>query len=73
MSFTTQRVAAYYGYQPALGVPWGRVLGIVWYPPWAICIWDGLSDPQGYVRQSMALGQAIFLSGRGAHLALGYA
>ena len=61
MSFATQRVAAYYGCQPALGTSWGRMCGLVWYPPWSIFDWGYLPDPVGYVRQSMAFGQAIFL------------
>ena len=61
VSFTTQRVAAYFGYQATLGAPWGRAFGLTWYAPWKIFVWEGLPDPQGYVRQSMAFGQAIFL------------
>ena len=64
MSFATQRVAAYYGFHPALGAPLGHALDLAWYAPWSIFAWQsmpGLADPQGYVEQSLSFAQALFI------------
>ena len=50
---TTQRVAAFYGYDPALG----------WYAPWAIFHWQeafGANDT-GFMEQAITQSQALFL------------
>ncbi len=64
MSFATQRVAAYYGFHPALGAPLGRAMDLAWYAPWSIFAWQampGLADSHGYVEQSLSFAQALFI------------
>lgn len=60
---TTQRVAAFYGYDPALGASWGSAFGVRWYAPWAIFHWQeafGANDP-GFMEQAITQSQALFL------------
>ena len=36
----TQRIAAFYGYQTALGQPWGMAFDLPWYAPWSAFAWQ---------------------------------
>lgn len=61
----TQRIAAYFGYHPALGEPWGVVWGIPWYAPWSVFAWQeqfGSSDTYGFIEQAITHSQALFLA-----------
>ena len=64
LALATQRVAAYYGYAPALGDAWGTAFGIRWYAPWAIFHWldtFGASDT-GFMDKAVTQSQALFLA-----------
>lgn len=60
-ALATQLVAAHYGYQPALGMPWFSALGRHWYAPWAIVTWSQWPDPDGYIEHAMFMGQLLFI------------
>lgn len=64
MALATQRIAAFFGYHPALGEPWGVALGIPWYAPWSVIAWQakfGPSDTYGFIEQAITHSQALFL------------
>ncbi len=39
MALATQRIAAFWNYQPALGEPWFFAGGLPWYAPWSALSW----------------------------------
>lgn len=64
LALATQRIAAYFGYHPALGEPWGIVWGLPWYAPWSVIAWQekfGSSDNYGFIEQAITHSQAFFL------------
>lgn len=64
MVLATQRIAAFFEYQAALGQPWGIALGLPWYAPWSVFVWQerfGASDTYGFINQAIAHSQALFL------------
>ncbi len=64
MVLATQRIAAFYGYQAALGLPWGVAFGLPWYAPWSAFEWQsrfGTGDSYGFIEQAMTQSQALFL------------
>ena len=67
----TQQVAAYFAYQPALGLPWMSAFGTVWYAPWKIITWHQLGSQHEAVRQAVFHGQMLFMIPQ--MLILGYA
>ena len=40
MSYATQKIAALYNHNPALGAPLGTFLGLHWYWPWSVLVWN---------------------------------
>lgn len=64
MVLATQRIAAFFGYQAALGQPWGMAFGLPLYAPWSAFVWQskfGPSDTYGFIEQAMTQSQALFL------------
>ena len=64
MVLATQRIAAFFDYQAALGQPWGIVFGIPWYAPWSAFVWQerfGASDAYGFIDQAITHSQVLFL------------
>ena len=64
MVVATQRIAAFFDYQAALGQPWGIAFGLIWYAPWSVFAWQerlGASDSNGFIDQAMTHSQALFL------------
>ena len=64
MVLATQRIAAYFAYQEALGTPLGFALGIPWYAPWAVFGWYETFrayDAYGFMEQAVTQSQALFL------------
>ena len=61
MCLATQQVAAYFGYQPALGRPWTVAGGVSWYAPWKIFSWHALGSQHEAVRQAVFNGQMLFV------------
>ena len=64
MALATQRIAAFFDYQTALGQPWGTAFGLPWYAPWSAFVWQerfGSSDVYGFVNQTITHSQALFL------------
>ena len=64
MMLATQRIAAFYGYQPALGLPWGTAFGLPWYAPWSAFAWQSrfaAVDAYGFIDQAITQSQALFL------------
>lgn len=62
MSLATQRVAEYFSYHAALGVP--LLSAFRWYLPWAIFGWQGqflAQDPYGFMEQAVTQSQALYL------------
>ncbi len=69
MTLATQRIAAFFGYQAALGQPWGVAFGLPWYAPWSAFEWQarfGPSDSYGFIEQAMTQSQALFRQRREA-------
>lgn len=65
MVLATQRVAAFFGYHPALGEPLSTAWGIPWYAPWSVIDWQGQfgsSDLSGFIERIIAQSQALFLA-----------
>lgn len=64
MVLATQRIAAFFEHQAALGQPWGVAFGLLWYAPWSVFVWQerlGASDSNGFIDQAIAHSQALFL------------
>ena len=64
MALATQRIAAFFDYQAALGQPWGIALGLPWYAPWSAFVWQerfGASDTYGFIDQAITHSQVLFL------------
>ncbi|CAK7032584.1 MAG: Conjugal transfer protein TraG [Desulfovibrio sp.] len=64
LALATQRIAAYFGYHPALGEPWGVAFGLPWYAPWSVVAWQeqfSASDTYGFIEQAITHSQALFL------------
>jgi len=61
LSLATQQVAAYFAYQPALGLPWMSAFGTVWYAPWKIITWHQMGSQHEAVRQAVFHGQMLFM------------
>jgi type IV secretion system protein VirD4 len=64
MVLATQRIAAFWNYQPALGDPWFFALGLPWYAPWSAIVWQGsfaAHDFHGFMEQAIAHSQMLFL------------
>jgi len=62
MILATQQVAAYFGYQSALGQPWAVLGGVAWYAPWKIFDWHSLGSQHEAVRQAVFHGQMLFVA-----------
>ena len=45
MMLATQRIAAFFSYQPALGKPLGVAFGLPWYWPWSAFEWQAKFGP----------------------------
>ena len=59
MVLATQRIAAYFAYQEALGTPLGFALGMPWYAPWAVFGWYETFrtyDAYGFMEQAVKSG-----------------
>ncbi|WP_022660082.1 type IV secretory system conjugative DNA transfer family protein [Desulfovibrio desulfuricans] len=64
MMLATQRIAAFFSYQPALGKPLGVAFGLPWYWPWSAFEWQakfGPADTYGFIDQAITQSQALFL------------
>lgn len=64
MALATQRIAAFFDYQAALGQPWGIAFGFPWYAPWSAFVWQerfGASDAYGFIDQATTQSQVLFL------------
>ncbi|CAI3228599.1 type IV secretory system conjugative DNA transfer family protein [Desulfovibrio desulfuricans] len=64
MVLATQRIAAFFDYQAALGQPWGFAFDLPWYAPWSAFVWQerfGASDTYGFIDQAIAHSQVLFL------------
>lgn len=64
MALATQRIAAFFEYQAALGQPWGIAFGLPWYAPWSAFVWQegvGANDTCGFIEQAIAHSQVLFL------------
>lgn len=64
MVLATQRIAAFFDYQAALGQPWGIAFGLPWYAPWSAFVWQerfGASDTFGFIDQAITHSQVLFL------------
>ena len=64
MVFATQRIAAYFSYQPALGKPLFAAFGQLWYAPWSFYSWQSsfsAHDAYGFMEQVITQSQALFL------------
>jgi type IV secretion system protein VirD4 len=64
MALATQRIAAFWSYQPALGDPWFLALGLPWYAPWSAFFWKSrfaAHDALGFMEQVIIHSQMLFL------------
>ena len=64
MILATQRIAAFFDYQAALGQPWGIAFGFPWYAPWSAFVWQeqfGKVDAYGFIDQAITHSQLLFL------------
>jgi type IV secretion system protein VirD4 len=64
MVLATQRIAAYWNYQPALGKPLFAAFGLPWYAPWSALEWQSRFAPHdayGFMEQAVTQSQALFL------------
>ena len=65
MALATQRIAAFFEYQAALGQPWGIAFGLPWYAPWSAFVWQegvGANDTYGFIEQAIAHSQVLSAS-----------
>ena len=56
MALATQRIAAFFEYQAALGQPWGIAFGLPWYAPWSAFVWQegsGQTIPTGLLSRPL--------------------
>jgi len=63
MALATQRIAAFWSYQPALGKPWFFVWGQPWHAPWSVIIWKSKFAPHdayGFMEQAIIHSQMLF-------------
>ncbi|GHV49800.1 conjugal transfer protein TraG [Deltaproteobacteria bacterium] len=64
MVLATQRIAAFWQYQPALGDPWFFAFGLPWYAPWSAFFWQSrfaAHDALGGMEQAITHSQMLFL------------
>ena len=64
MVLATQRIAAFWSYQPALGDPWFIAFGRPWYAPWSALSWQSrfvAHDAYGFMKQAITQSQGLFL------------
>ena len=64
MALATQRIAAFWSYQPALGDPWFFAFGRPWYAPWSVFAWKSrfvAHDAYGFMEQAVIHSQMLFL------------
>jgi type IV secretion system protein VirD4 len=64
MILATQRIAAFWNYQPALGKPLFTSFGQLWYAPWSALEWQNrfaAHDAYGFMEQAVTQSQALFL------------
>ena len=64
MVLATQRIAAFWSYQPALGNPWFIAGGLPWYAPWSALAWKSrfaAHDAYGFMEQAIIQSQMVFL------------
>jgi len=64
MALATQRIAAFWGYQPALGDPCFFAFGRPWYAPWSVFTWKSRfvsHDAYGFMEQAVIHSQMLFL------------
>jgi type IV secretion system protein VirD4 len=64
MVLATQRIAAFWNYQPALGKPLFSAFGQPWYAPWSALEWQSrfaAHDAYGFMEQAVTQSQALFL------------
>jgi len=64
MALATQRIAAFWSYQPALGDPWFFAWGLPWYAPWSAISWHSrflAHDAYGFMEQAIIHSQMLFL------------
>ena len=64
MVLATQRIAAFWSYQPALGDPWFFAWGLPWYAPWSALVWKSrfaAHDAYGFMEQAIIHSQMLFL------------
>jgi len=57
MVLATQRIAAFWNYQPVLGDPWFLAWGLPWYAPWSALVWKSrfaAHDAYGFMEQSIS-------------------
>ena len=56
MALATQRIAAFWNYQPALGEPWFFAGGLPWYAPWSALSWHSrfaAQDAYGFMQEAV--------------------
>jgi type IV secretion system protein VirD4 len=56
MVLATQRIAAFWSYQPALGKPLFTAFGQPWYAPWSALEWQSrlkVHDAYGFMEQAV--------------------
>jgi len=61
MALATQRIAAFWSYQPALGDPWFFAWGLPWYAPWSAISWAkrfAAHDAYGFMEQAISRGNS---------------
>ncbi len=64
MALATQRIAAFWNYQPALGEPWFFAGGLPWYAPWSALSWHSrfaAHDAYGFMQEAVIQSQMLFL------------
>jgi len=64
MVLATQRIAAFWQYQPVLGDPWFFAWGLPWYAPWSALPWYSrfvAHDAYGFMGQAITHSQMLFL------------
>ena len=64
MALATQRIAAFWSYQSALGEPWFFAWGLPWYAPWSAIVWKSrfaAHDALGFMEQAIIHSQMLFL------------
>ena len=64
MVLATQRIAAFWSYQPALGDPWFLAWGLPWYAPWSALSWHmrfSAHDAYGFMEEAVIHSQMLFL------------